>query len=283
MKLIRSEERISSLCAHWREKGLKVGFVPTMGALHEGHLKLVEIALNSADRVVVSLFVNPTQFGRGEDLQNYPREFHKDCAMLEEMGASAVFAPEPQTIYPPGFSSEVRVSGLTEGLCGGFRPGHFHGVTTVCAILFGIVRPDLAVFGRKDAQQLAVIIRMVKDLRLGVQVIAAPIVREKDGLAMSSRNAYLSVEERKQAASVFMGLETAAALYRRGETDCSTLKKVFLDIVHREPLLSVQYVETVNPHTMNGVGKIEGTVLLAVAVFAGKTRLIDNVLLEPEV
>jgi len=283
LKLVRSEKEMSSLCANWREKGFKIGFVPTMGALHAGHLKLVEMALGVSRRVVVSIFVNPTQFGKEEDLDKYPRNLERDFSMLEELGVSAVFVPEPDTVYPPGFSSEIRVNGLTEGLCGGYRRGHFNGVTTVCAVLFGIVKPHFAVFGRKDAQQLAVVKRMVKDLRLGVQVLEAPVVREKDGLAMSSRNAYLSQDERRQAASISRGLREAAALHGMGERDCSVLKKAFLAVIEKEPLLSVQYIEAVNPDTMKSVEVIQGRVLLAAAVFAGKTRLIDNVLIEPEV
>ena len=283
MKLVRSEKEMSALCTGWRETGLKIGFVPTMGALHAGHLKLVEIALANSQRVVVSIFVNPTQFGKEEDLGTYPRNLEGDSSMLEELGVSAVFVPEPDTVYPPGFSSEIRVNGLTEGLCGSYRQGHFDGVTTVCAVLFGIVKPDLAVFGRKDAQQLAVVKRMVMDLRLGVQIIEAPVVREKDGLAMSSRNAYLSQDERRQAASISRGLREAAALHGRGEKDCGALKKAFLSVIDKEPLLSVQYIETVDPDTMESVGVVQGKVLLATAVFAGKTRLIDNVLIEPEV
>lgn len=283
MKLFRNETEMSALSGQWRRKGFKIGFVPTMGALHRGHLKLVETALSKSDRVVVSIFVNPTQFGSGEDLDSYPRNLMKDCALLEELGVSAVFAPEPETVYPPGFSTEVRVSGVSRGLCGDYRPGHFNGVATVCACLFGIVKPHIAVFGMKDAQQLAVIRRMVRDLRLGIGIEAVPIVRERDGLAMSSRNAYLSPEERIQACSIRRGLEEALTLGRSGETSCRVLREAFLKSVEKEPLLEVQYVETVDPDTMEGIEEVREKVLLAVAVFAGKTRLIDNVLIEPEV
>ena len=254
-----------------------------MGALHAGHLKLVEAALEDSNRVVVSIFVNPTQFGVNEDLSRYPRDIRRDSALLENLGVSAVFAPDIETVYPRGFSSEIRVKGLTDGLCGTYRPGHFHGVATVCAVLFGIVRPDIAVFGRKDAQQLAVVKRMTSDLRLGVRILTVPIVREKDGLAMSSRNAYLSQEERKQAAAISRGLFAAVEACRGGQRDCSALRDVFREEVEGEPLLSVQYIDTVDPNTMKKVEKVEKEVLLAVAVFAGKTRLIDNVLIEPEV
>jgi len=282
LRLLKEENEIAKLCGGWRERGLRIGFVPTMGALHAGHLKLVETAAERCDRVVVSMFVNPIQFGPEEDLCRYPRSLEKDCAAVETHGASAVFAPDTGTVYPAGFSTGVHVEGVSSGLCGAHRPGHFDGVATVCAALFGMVRPHTAVFGRKDAQQLAVIRRMVLDLRLGVEIIAVPIVREPDGLAMSSRNAYLSSEERKQAAAVHRGLETAGRLARSGEKDCSELRKAFSDAVGEMSLLRMQYVETVNPDTMERVDIVKDRVLLAAAVFAGRTRLIDNVLIEPE-
>ena len=278
-----SEKTISALCSDWRAEGLSVGLVPTMGALHRGHLSLVKTAVASVDRVVVSIFVNPTQFAAGEDLDRYPRTLQQDCEQVGKAGASAVFTPAPPTVYPEGFSSEVRVSGITEGLCGAYRPGHFDGVSTVCAVLFGIVKPEVAVFGMKDAQQLAVIRRMVSDLRMGVDIVAAPIVREADGLAMSSRNRYLSVEERGQAVLINTGLEKAVSLCRGGEKNCAVLKEAFLQTVSNASKLRVQYAEIVDPDTLLQVETAEKTVLLAVAVFAGKTRLIDNVLIRPEV
>ncbi len=283
MIVTSSESRISDLCAQWRAEGLSVGFVPTMGALHHGHLSLVEAAAASAERVVVSIFVNPAQFGRGEDLDMYPRTLEKDCESVELFGASAVFTPDADVIYPPDFSTGVSVTGISEGLCGAVRPGHFDGVATVCSVLFGIVKPDMAVFGMKDAQQLAVIRRMVTDLRMGIEILAVPVVREADGLAMSSRNRYLSAEERKQASLISAGLWRVQSLFRTGERDCDLLKKEFLFWLKDAPLLKVQYVETVDPDTMSLVQRIENRVLLAVAVFAGKTRLIDNVLIESEV
>ena len=278
-----SGQRISELCAEWREKGLTVGFVPTMGAFHRGHLSLVEIAARASDRVIVSVFINPTQFGDGEDLDKYPRTIEEDCRAAEESGASVVFTPQVDAIYPEGFSTVVSVSGITGGLCGAVRPGHFDGVTTVCAVLFGIIKPDLAVFGMKDAQQLAVIRRMVSDLGMGIEIVGAPIVRESDGLAMSSRNRYLSVEERKQASLISGGLKAARELALGGEKDCSRLRNAFSGTLADASMLSVQYVETVDPDTMLRVETVEDRVLLAVAVFAGKTRLIDNILIEPEV
>lgn len=282
--ILASEERtIADICAGWRDSGLRTGLVPTMGALHRGHLELVRRAMEISDRVVVSIFVNPSQFRRGEDLASYPRTLREDCKALEELGVSAVFAPEAGAVYPPGFSTMVHVSNVTEGLCGAERPGHFDGVATVCAVLFGILKPHIAVFGQKDAQQLAMIRRMVRDLRLGMEIEAVPIVREHDGLAMSSRNAYLSKEEREQAPAVYRGLMAAKALAEKGEERCSQLKELFRKIVDAMPLLCTQYVETVDPCTMQPVHRVNGQVLLAAAVFAGKTRLIDNVLIEPEV
>jgi len=278
-----SENTISTLCSGWRAEGLTVGLVPTMGALHQGHMKLVETAVACVDRVVVSIFVNPTQFAAGEDLDRYPRTLGQDCKQVEKAGASAVFTPAPVTVYPKGFSSEVRVSGITEGLCGAYRPGHFDGVTTVCSVLFGIIRPEVAVFGMKDAQQLAVVRRMVSDLRMGVEIVTAPIFRESDGVAMSSRNRYLSATERKQAVLIHTGLKKAALLCRSGERRCTVLKQAFLQTVSLGSELSVQYAETVDPDTLLPVETVEKTVLLAVAVFAGETRLIDNVLIKPEV
>ncbi len=283
MIITDSEQKISELCIRWKSEGLSVGFVPTMGAFHKGHLSLVEIAVASSDRVVVSIFVNPSQFGPGEDLEKYPRTIESDCKFVEELGASAVFTPPADVVYPPGFSTSVSVAGITEGLCGAARPGHFNGVTTVCAVLFGIVKPDLAVFGMKDAQQLAVVRRMVADLRMGIEIIAAPIIREADGLAMSSRNQYLSREERNQASLISTGIMKAENLFHLGERSSEILRRKFLDTLKDAPLLRVQYIETVDPETMVGVEEIDNRVLLAVSVFAGKTRLIDNILIESEV
>ncbi len=278
-----SEQSAAKICADWRAEGLSIGFVPTMGALHRGHESLVELASSSSDRVVVSIFVNPSQFGPSEDLDSYPRTLEEDCNKVRELGASLVFAPKADAVYSSGFSTGVSVSNVSDGLCGAFRRGHFDGVTTVCAVLFGIVRPDRAVFGMKDAQQVAVIKRMVSDLRLGIEIIAAPIVRESDGLALSSRNQYLSFEERQQASTISTALRNASDLALSGEKSCKVIKNAFLVALEHSDLLRVQYVETVDPDTMIGVETTEKRVLLAVAVFAGKTRLIDNILIESEV
>lgn len=282
MIVLTDEKDVSNLSRRWREEGFRIGFVPTMGALHAGHLKLVDIASENCDKVMVSIFVNPTQFGAGEDLERYPRRLDEDCSAVEKHGASAVFAPDAGVIYPPGFSTTVQVAGVSSGLCGAFRPGHFTGVSTVCSVLFGIVRPHAAVFGEKDAQQLAVIRRMVRDLRMDIEIIASPIVREPDGLAMSSRNAYLSSDEREQASAIYRGLQSALLLAGNGEKECAVLKRAFESAVNEMPLLKLQYVETVDPLTMERVDIVNERVLLAAAVIAGKTRLIDNILIEPE-
>ena len=268
--------------ASWRAEGLVQAFVPTMGALHDGHLSLLRIAASRADRVSVSIFVNPAQFGPGEDLDRYPRSPERDLEMLERAGADLVFMPSAGEIYPEGFCTWIEVEGMTERLCGAFRPGHFRGVATVCSILFGILRPDMAVFGRKDAQQLAVIRRMVRDLRLGVEIVAAPIVREPDGLAMSSRNAYLTGQERAQAPAIHRGLMRAALAAAGGQSvPAAALIGSFIDEVAGQPLLRIQYAELVDPDTMEPMQKLDRPGLLAVAVNAGSTRLIDNILLAP--
>ena len=278
-----TEKQISEICADWRANGFSIGFVPTMGALHKGHLSLIELAKKNCDKVVVSIFVNSTQFAPDEDLDKYPRTFEQDCKKIEEACGDAVFAPEDATIYPSDFSTQVSVGNLTNGLCGAERPGHFDGVTTVCAVLFGIVKPDVAVFGMKDAQQLAVIRQMVKDLRLGIKIIGAPIVRENDGIALSSRNAYLSEKERANALFINKGLLSVLNLVKSGEQDSTILKIGFLQTLKNAPVLNVQYAEIVDIVTLKKVEKVEETCLMAVAVFAGKTRLIDNIVLEPEV
>jgi pantoate--beta-alanine ligase len=281
MEVARTEEEIRRICDSWRSDGLRMGFVPTMGALHEGHLSLVEISLRKADRTVVSIFVNPTQFGEGEDLEQYPREPESDLATLDALGVDAVFLPSEEEIYPPGYSTYVEVEEVSEGLCGAFRPEHFRGVATVCAVLFRILRPHLAVFGRKDAQQLAVIRRLVRDLRLDVEILAGEIIREPDGLAMSSRNSYLSRLERKQATSLYRGLRKAREIAREGETDPAALRSAVRAEIESQPLMSVQYVELVDPRTMSLLERLDRRGLLAVAAFAGHTRLIDNILVDP--
>jgi len=279
MEIAESCLRVRKIVGGWRADGLRVGFVPTMGALHEGHLSLVRKAIRNADRTVVSIFLNPRQFGPGEDLESYPGDLQLDTERLDAEGVDCVFAPGPEEIYPPGHCTSVHVSGLTEGLCGRYRKGHFDGVTTVCAILFGILRPDVAVFGRKDAQQLAVVRRMVSDLRLGVEILAGDIVREEDGLAMSSRNAYLSDAQRSQAPVIHRALLHAESMVRRGETRRERILGSVREMIERAPLAEVQYLELVDPLTMEPTGSVDPHGLLAVAVYFGNTRLIDNIVL----
>jgi pantoate--beta-alanine ligase len=252
-----------------------------MGAFHPGHLSLVSKALDHADSVIVSIFVNPAQFGQDEDFESYPRTIRDDIDKLEKAGVNAVFYPEKDIIYPEGFSTSVHVSNLTDTLCGKYRPGHFDGVATVCAILFGIVKPDIAVFGRKDAQQLAVIKRMVQDLRFDIRIVGADIYREHNGLAMSSRNRYLRPIERTQATALFRGLSRAAELAGKGERDTGRLCEVARQIIEKSPLAVIQYLEIVDQDTMKPVERLDGPGLLAVAVYFGKTRLIDNIVLDP--
>ena len=273
--------QVGKLVEQWRRARMKVGLVPTMGALHEGHLSLVSLALGESDRVVVSIFVNPSQFGPQEDLASYPDTFDEDMKKLEEAGVHCVFFPSNDEIYPEEFSTSIHVSGLTDTLCGKYRPGHFDGVSTVCAVLFSIVRPDIAVFGRKDAQQLAVIRRMVDDLRLGVEIHAGDIIREPDGLALSSRNSYLDPEERKQAPVIHSGLARAAVLVSKGERDTERIYCAVREIIAEASLATLQYLELVDPDSMKPVSKLTTPALLAVAVYFGHTRLIDNVILKP--
>lgn len=273
-------ERLESVLRPWREERLTVGFVPTMGALHRGHLSLVELALVEADRVVVSIFVNPAQFGPGEDLENYPRPVENDLDSLRKAGVHCVFLPPVSEIYPPGHSTSVSVSGLTENLCGRYREGHFRGVATVCSILFGMVRPDLAVFGRKDAQQLAVVRRMVRDLRMGIRILAGETVREPDGLALSSRNSYLTEEERAQAPVLYRALRQARESVREGEFRADRIVRETERTIREAPLADIQYVQLVDPDTMEPLDSLHPHGLLAVAVYFGRTRLIDNIILE---
>ncbi len=261
--------------------GGSVGLVPTMGFLHDGHLSLVRRARGENDRVLVSIFVNPTQFGPSEDFEDYPRDTDRDCALLLAEGADAVFIPSVEDIYPAGFATSVTVSGpLTERLCGASRPTHFAGVTTVVARLFGVTRPDRAYFGQKDAQQLAVIRRMTADLALPVEVVGCPIVREPDGLAMSSRNVYLSNDERAQALTLRESLLLAQRRVTAGIRDASALRDEIVGLVARQALLRLDYVEFVHGETLDPVDTLSGQVLLALAAFVGRTRLIDNATLQ---
>jgi len=256
-----------------------VGFVPTMGYLHEGHLSLVRRAKAENASVVVSIFVNPTQFSAGEDLDKYPRDLGRDLSMLEKEGVNAVFNPEPPDMYPPGFSTRVEVENLTERLEGAARPGHFRGVTTVVAKLFNIVRPARAYFGQKDAQQALMIKKMAADLDMGIDVIILPTVREPDGLAMSSRNSYLDPEERKAAVIVHKSLLFAQDLYSKGEKDARRMRDKMRQFIEKEHLARIDYISIADGATLVELDKIKPPALVSLAVFIGKTRLIDNLVL----
>src|SRR5882762_7258470 len=257
-----------------------VGLVPTMGALHEGHLSLVRAAKAQCDAVAVSIFVNPTQFGLTEDLSKYPRQFDRDCQLLEKEGVEILFAPSVDEIYPDGAVTWVLVGGLSEKLDGRSRPGHFRGVTTIVAKLFNIVEPYAAFFGQKDAAQLAVIRRMVEDLNFPVEIVACPIVRESDGLAMSSRNAYLSREERGRALVLQRSLQQVQREFQAGERIAAKLVSAAKEVLAREPEVALDYFEIVDPDTLDPVERISQKTLVAVAAYVGSTRLIDNTVLD---
>ncbi len=272
---------MQALSDSWRREGLVIGFVPTMGALHEGHLSLIRIARARADRVIVSVFVNPTQFGPSEDYSRYPRNPDGDIAMCEAEGADAIFAPSVQEMYPEGYSTHVEVEGLTEGLCGRHRPGHFRGVATVVTKLFNATRPHFAVFGMKDAQQFFVIKRMTRDLDFGIEIVPGPTIREPDGLAMSSRNRYLSPEERAEAPVIYRALLVAKDLVEQAgiRDPLAVIKEMERFISEESSLIRVQYIEIVDTERLAPVSEIRGEVLVAIAAFLGNTRLIDNIIL----
>ena len=282
MKRVSAIGEMKKISEDWRAQGKKIVFVPTMGFLHEGHLSLVRMGRKLGDCLVVSIFVNPLQFGPSEDFREYPRDLERDATLLEREGVDVLFCPEAEEMYPSGFQTYVEVERLTRGLCGAYRPGHFKGVTTVVFKLFNIVKPHLAIFGEKDYQQLQVIKRMVRDLNLDVEIIGHPIVREKDGLAMSSRNIYLSEKERESALSLFKALELAKELVSKGIRDPEVLKKRLIEFIHGFPHTKVQYVEFVDPEDLEPVQEIKGKVLCALAVFVGKARLIDNAIIQGE-
>lgn len=278
MQIISSPEEMQQTALELRRSGKTIGFVPTMGFLHEGHLSLMKIARPDCDVLVVSIFVNPTQFGPNEDLDAYPRDFERDEQLCEEVGADLIFYPESGTMYFDDASVWVDEEKLSLGLCGGSRPGHFRGVCTVVTKLFNLVQPDLAVFGEKDAQQLRVIERMVRDLNIPVKIIRGPIVREADGLAMSSRNKYLSEMERAEAVCLFQSLEKAQALFGAGEHDADVLKSAMIRQIEKTSG-AVDYIELVDDETLYPVSKIDRPVLMTLAVCFSGTRLIDNAVL----
>ena len=280
MNIAETIKEVREQVKEWKKQGLSVGLVPTMGYLHEGHKSLIERAVTENDKVVVSVFVNPMQFGPTEDLESYPRDMDRDAALCENAGADLIFHPEPSEMYEDDFSSFVDMNTLTGGLCGKTRPIHFRGVCTVVAKLFNIVTPDRAYFGQKDAQQLAVIRHMVSDLSYGIEIVGCPIIREEDGLAKSSRNTYLNPEERKAALILSQSLNEGKKLVEAGEKDASKIKKAITDKINTEPLAKIDYVEVVDWNTLETVEKIDGPILTAIAVYIGKTRLIDNFIVE---
>ena len=274
-------EKISDMQSYVRKcklDGKTIGFVPTMGYLHEGHLSLVRIARKRCDILVVSIFVNPTQFGPGEDFDKYPRDFGRDKKLCEQENVDIIFAPSVEEMYPKDSVTYVDMAGeMTKVLCGKYRPGHFRGVMTVVSKLFNIVQPDIAVFGRKDGQQLAVIRRMVSDLNFPIEIIGGETVRESDGLAMSSRNKYLTEEQRKSAPALYKSLLLAKTMIENGETDSSKIVERMRDYISNSGDFKIQYIEIVDADTLVPVDKIRNKVMIALAVFLGETRLIDNI------
>ena len=276
MKLVHTIKEVREIVSEWRKEGLTVGLVPTMGYLHEGHQSLIRKSVEQNDRTVVSVFVNPIQFGPTEDLEAYPRDINRDMKAVEEVGGDLIFNPEPAEMYPGHFTSFIDTTETTELLCGAVRPIHFRGVCTVVGKLFNIVLPDKAYFGQKDAQQLATIRRFVRDLNFPVEIVACPIVREEDGLAKSSRNTYLSPVERQAALILSQSLKKGKALIEQGEKSAEKVKEVITESLKTEPLARIDYVEVVDFENIQRVETITGETLVAIAVYIGKTRLIDN-------
>lgn len=276
MKLVKTIDEVRKTVKEWKKQGLSVGLVPTMGYLHEGHASLIDASVKENDRTVVSDFVNPIQFAPNEDLASYPRDINHDSALCEEHGADLIFNPEPSEMYDDMFCTRVDMDVLTQELCGLSRPTHFRGVCTVVTKLFNIVQPDNAYFGQKDAQQLAIIKRMVKDLNMDIKIHGCPIVREADGLAKSSRNTYLNPEERKAALILSKTIELGKKMVSNGETDAKTITDAMKKNIETEPLARIDYVKIVDALTMQQAENTEKPVLCAMAVYIGKTRLIDN-------
>lgn len=260
----------------WKNQGLTVGLVPTMGYLHEGHQSLIKKAVEENDRVVVSVFVNPIQFAPNEDLETYPRDLEADKRLCDSTGADLIFHPTPDEMYPDGFSTRIQMDNLTKELCGKTRPTHFGGVCTVVGKLFNIVQPDKAYFGQKDAQQLAIIKRMVRDLNFDIEIVGCPIIREPDGLAKSSRNTYLNADERKAALILSKAIKLGEELVADGERNAQTVIKAMTDKINTEPLARIDYVNVVDALSIEPLDVVKGEVLVAIAVYIGKTRLIDN-------
>ncbi len=279
MKIITLPSDMQKTALALRQAGKRIGLVPTMGFLHAGHLSLIELARRQADVVILSVFVNPTQFGVNEDFSQYPRDFERDCALCSKAGVDIVFNPAPEAMYPDGYSVYAEESIISRGLCGASRPGHFRGVLTVVAKLFNLALPDVAVFGQKDAQQARLIQQMARDLNFPVAIVLAPIIRETDGLAMSSRNTYLSPTERREALGLMQALQTARRLYRAGERDAHRILAAMKDSIAKIPSARVDYIAIVDDATMQPVARLDTPVIVALAVYVGRTRLIDNLCL----
>lgn len=277
MRIARSIKQMQQISKNFRRKGNTIGFVPTMGALHEGHLSLIRQARRENNKVVASIFVNPAQFSPAEDFKKYPRDLKRDANLCEKSGADIIFYPKTKDIYPQDYKTYVTVEDLSNVLCGKSRPGHFRGVATVVTKLFNIVNPDIAYFGQKDAQQAIIIKKMVSDLNMPVEIKVLPTVREKDGLAMSSRNAYLNPRQRRGASVLHQALKLADRLIRQGNKNPSDVIRRMRQLVNTKKDASVEYISIVNPKNLRPVDKIKDNVLIALAVFIGKTRLIDNI------
>ena len=276
MKIIKSVKEMQALSESLRNQGKIVTFVPTMGYFHEGHLDLMREGRKRGDCVVISIYVNPTQFGPNEDFEQYPRDFERDRAMAERVGVDVIYYPSNQEIYPPNYQTYITVEGVTDNLCGLSRPGHFRGVATVCAKLFNAVKPHVAVFGKKDFQQLVTIRRMVQDLNLDLEIVGMATTREPDGLAMSSRNIYLTAEERTSGLSLSRSLKIARELYEQGERDAAKIIGKVKNNIESHPYTKIDYVQICDTTTMKDVARLDGECVIALAVRVGKTRLIDN-------
>lgn len=276
IQVVKTRKEVRDIVKLWRKEGLTVGLVPTMGFLHEGHQSLIEKSVSQNDRTVVSVFVNPIQFGPNEDLEAYPRDLEHDKALVEKAGGNLIFNPEPSEMYPDHFTSFIDTTETTELLCGAVRPVHFRGVCTVVGKLFNIVCPDRAYFGQKDAQQLATVKRFVRDLDFGLEIVPCPIIREDDGLAKSSRNTYLNPEERQAALILSKSLNLGKKAIEEGETDAQKVISIIRQNLETEPLARIDYVEVVDFENIQRVSTIQGETLVAIAVYVGKTRLIDN-------
>ncbi|APH13432.1 pantoate--beta-alanine ligase [Clostridium sporogenes] len=280
MNIVHTIKDVKEIIKKWKDENLSIGYVPTMGYLHEGHASLIKKAREENDKVVVSIFVNPIQFGPNEDYSTYPRNLDKDSSLCDEFGADLIFNPEASEMYPNKIYSHVNVDILTENLCGEKRSGHFQGVCTVLTKFFNIITPTRVYFGEKDAQQLAVVKKMVQDLNFPIEIIGCPIIRESDGLAKSSRNAYLNIKERKSALVLNKSLKEALNVLESGETKSNTIKNIIVNRLNKEPLAKIDYVSIVDSDNLQPVEEIKSSILVAIAVYIGKTRLIDNLTFE---